>query len=120
MKKLLLTAIVVLPVIAAAQTAPANTAGNATNGKRLFMEKNCYYCHGTAGQGGRDGARLAATGLNADGLIRYVRKPAGAMPAYTEKLISDQELRDVLAYLKSLPAAKAPKDIPLLNQISEK
>jgi len=42
------------------------------------------------------------------------------MPAYTEKLISDQELRDVLAYLKSLPAAKAPKDIPLLNQILEK
>jgi len=117
MKKLLLTVIVMLPVIVAAQT---NTAGNETNGKRLFMEKNCYYCHGTAGQGGRDGARLAATVLNAEGLIRYVRKPAGAMPAYTEKLISDQELRDVLAYLKSLPAAKAPKDIPLLNQISEK
>ena len=120
MKKLLMTTIVALPLIAAAQTAPTNTEGNATTGKRLYMEKNCYYCHGTAGQGGRDGARIAATALNADGLIRYVRKPAGAMPAYTEKLISDQELRDVLAYLKSLPAAKAPKDIPLLNQISEK
>jgi len=120
MKKLLLAGALIAPMIAAAQTAPANTAGNATNGKQLFMEKNCYYCHGTTGQGGRDGARLTATALNADGLIRYVRKPAGAMPAYTEKLISDQELRDVLAYLKSLPAAKAPKDIPLLNQILEK
>ena len=117
MKKLLLTAFIALPVLAAAQTAPA---GNANTGKQLFMDKNCYYCHGTTGQGGHDGARLAATVLNADGLIRYVRKPAGAMPAYTEKLISDQELRDVLAYLKSLPAAKAPKDIPLLNQISDK
>jgi len=39
MKKLLLTGIVMLPVIVAAQT---NTAGNETNGKRLFMEKNCY------------------------------------------------------------------------------
>ena len=120
MKKLLMSAIVLVPVFAAAQTSPTDTAGNATDGKRLYMEKNCYYCHGTAGQGGRDGARLAATPLNADGLIRYVRKPAGAMPAYTEKLITDQELRDVLAYLKSLPVAKAPKDIPLLNQISEK
>ena len=120
MNQLLLTGILMLPVIVAAQTAPTPSAGNSTNGKRLFMEKNCYYCHGTAGQGGRDGARLAATALNADGLIRYVRKPAGAMPAYTEKLITDQELRDVLAYLKSLPTAKAPKDIPLLNQISEK
>lgn len=116
MKKLLLTALIALPAVIAAQT----PAGNVDSGKRLYMEKNCYYCHGTAGQGGRDGARLAATALNADGLIRYVRRPAGAMPAYTEKLISDQELQDVLAYLKSLPAAKAPKDIPLLNQMSEK
>jgi mono/diheme cytochrome c family protein len=119
-RKLLMTALIAVPVFAAAQTAPSNTAGNATNGKRLFLEKNCYYCHGTTGQGGRDGARLTNTALNADGLIRYVRKPAGAMPAYTEKLISDQDLRDVLAYLKSLPAAKSPKDIPLLNQISDK
>lgn len=114
MRKLLLTTLIALPVILAAQTAPA---GNAENGKRLFMQKNCYYCHGTVGQGGRDGARLTATSLNADGLIRYVRKPAGAMPAYTEKLISDQELRDIHAYLKSMPASN-PKDIPLLNQLA--
>jgi mono/diheme cytochrome c family protein len=115
MKKLVLAALIALPAIIIAQTAPA---GNVDAGKRLYMDKNCYYCHGTAGQGGRDGARIAATALNADGLIRYVRKPAGAMPAYTEKLITDQDLRDIHAYLKSLPAAKAPKDIPLLNEIS--
>ena len=39
------------------------------------------------------------------------------MPAYTEKIISDQELTDIVAYLKSLPAAKTPKDIPLLDQL---
>ena len=116
MKKTLLFALVV-PVVALAQTAPA---GNPGNGQRLFMKQNCYYCHGTVGQGGRDGARLAATSLTADGLIRYIRKPAGSMPAFTEKLISDQELRDVYAYLKSLPAAKAPKDIPLLEQSRDK
>src|SRR5262247_4052512 len=117
MRKLLVAGLIAFPMILAAQTPPSNGGGNATNGKRLFQEKNCYYCHGTTGQGSRDGARLTNTALNADGLIRYVRKPAGAMPAYTEKLISDQELRDVHAYLKSLPAAKAPKDIPLLNQM---
>jgi len=101
----------------AGQTAPS---GNAENGKRLFVKETCYYCHGYAGQGGRDGARIAATALNADALIRYVRRPAGAMPAFTEKLISDQELRDIYAYLKSLPAAKASKDIPLLNQLRDK
>jgi len=118
--KRLLIAIVAIPAIVAAQaTAPA-PAGNAENGKSQFMEKNCYYCHGTTGQGGRDGARITNTLLNADGLIRFVRKPTGAMPAYSEKLISDQELRDILAYLKSLPAAKPPNEIPILNQLSNK
>ena len=117
MKRILLTALIALPVIAAAQTAPA---GNAEKGKQVFMKENCYYCHGTVGQGSRDGARLYNTALNADGLIRYVRKPVGAMPAYTEKILSDQDLRDVYAYLKSLPAPKAPKDIPLLEQSKEK
>ena len=114
MKYLVLLVLIAVPVLAAPQTAPA---GNAEKGKQLFMKQNCYYCHGTAGQGGRDGARIAQTSLNLQGVIRYVRKPAGAMPAFTEKILSDQELTDIYAYLKSLPAAKQPKDIPLLDQI---
>jgi mono/diheme cytochrome c family protein len=95
----------------------AQTNGNAENGKRLFMKKNCYYCHGTAGQGGRDGARIAQTSLAVAALIRYVRRPTGRMPAYTEKILSDQELTDIVAYLKTVSPAKAAKDIPLLKQI---
>ena len=117
MKRIILTVLIAIPVLAAAQTAPA---GSPDKGKELFMKQNCYYCHGTTGQGSRDGARLAATSLTADGMIRYIRKPAGAMPAFTEKLLTDQELRDIYAYLKSLPVAKAPKDIPLLEQSKEK
>src|SRR5436190_10379677 len=117
MKKLFLVILIILPIIVAAQTAPA---GNSENGKRLFMKQNCYYCHGTSGQGGRDGARIAQTALNLQGVIRYVRRPAGGMPAFTEKILSDQELTDIYAYLKSLPAAKASKDIPLLDQIRDK
>ena len=113
MKKVLFFLLVALPTVAAAQT-PAT--GNAETGKRLFMKHNCYYCHGTSGQGSRDGARIAQTALNLQGVMRYVRKPAGQMPGYTEKILTDQELTDIYAYLKSLPAAKAPKDIPLLNQ----
>src|SRR5256885_1729843 len=113
MTKLFLLLFIAFPEFAAAQS---NTAGNADSGKRLFMRHNCYYCHGTTGQGGRDGARIAQTALNLQGLMRYVRKPTGGMPAFTEKILTDQELTDIYAYLKSLPAAKAPKDIPLLNQ----
>src|ERR1051326_8713377 len=114
MKKILLAGMIILPIAISAQAPPA---GNAEKGKQLFMKQNCYYCHGTSGQGGRDGARIAQTSLNLQGVIRYVRKPAGAMPAFTEKILSDQELTDIYAYLKSLPAAKATKDVPLLEQI---
>ena len=116
MKKLLLVVCMAsLPALGLAQTPAAG--GNAEKGKQLFMKQNCYYCHGTSGQGGRDGARIAQTALNLQGVIRYVRKPAGGMPAFTEKILSDQELTDIYAYLKSLPAAKPTKDIPLLEQI---
>ena len=107
------------PLPAFAQT-NGNAAGDSEAGKRLFMKHNCYYCHGTTGQGGRDGARIAQTALNLQGLMRYVRQPTGGMPAFTEKILSDRELTDIYAYLKSVPAAKAPKDIPLLNDIRDK
>ena len=91
--------------------------GNAVNGKRLFERDGCFQCHGTVGQGTKDGARIGPPVLNVQGLIRYVRRPAGAMPAFTEKVVTDAELTDIYAYLKSIPAAKAVKDIPLLDQL---
>jgi len=94
-------------------------AGNAENGKRLFVRDGCYECHGYAGQGGVAGARIAAIGLNAQGVIRYVRAPGGQMPAFTDKVITDQELTDVWAYLQTMPKAKPAKDIPLLNALKK-
>jgi mono/diheme cytochrome c family protein len=95
----------------------AQSNGNAENGKRLFLRDGCWECHGYAGQGSRDGARIASTALNAQGLIRYVRRPSGAMPAYIAKVITDQELTDIWAYLKTLPGPKPVKDIPILNSL---
>src|SRR5579863_3676882 len=92
-------------------------AQNAENGKRVFARDGCYECHGYAGQGTIAGARLAPPVLNAQGMIRYVRRPAGAMPAFTDKVLSDQEVNDIYAYLKTIPAPKPVKDIPLLDQM---
>jgi mono/diheme cytochrome c family protein len=88
--------------------------GDAGNGKRVFTSYYCYACHGTEGQGGV-GPRLIAR-ATADPLIRYVRKPSGVMPAYTSKVISEQDLIDIHAYLKSIPPSPPAKSIPLLNQ----
>jgi len=95
-------------------------AGNAENGKRIFMRNGCFECHGTVGQGTIAGARIGPPPLNAQGVIRYVRRPAGQMPAFTEKVMSDQELTDVYAYLKAIPPPKPAKDIPLLNDLLAK
>jgi ubiquinol-cytochrome c reductase cytochrome c subunit len=104
------------PASAQATAPPAS----AENGKRLFTKHTCYFCHGTVGQGGIAGARLAAVARNAQGFIRYVRRPGGQMPAYTDKILSDEELADIFAYLRSLPAAKPPREIPLLDQLKDR
>jgi mono/diheme cytochrome c family protein len=117
MKKLIvLAAIVSVAMLRAAAQAP----GDATNGQRIFEKDGCYQCHGHVAQGGRDGARLAATAMSAQAFSRYVRRPFGAMPAFTAKVLSDQELSDLYAYVRSLPAAKPAKEIPLLSHVREK
>jgi len=112
-----------LAALAAATIIPGigqTPAGDAASGKRLFLKDGCYECHGYGGQGGAAGARIAAIGLSPQALIRYVRAPAGQMPAYTDKVVSDQELTDIYAYLQTMPKAKAAKDIPLLNSLEKK
>ena len=120
MKARLLFGAIAAAVLIAHAVASAQPAPNAANGRRLFEKDGCFQCHGYAGQGGRDGARLAATAMNAPAFARYVRRPFGAMPAFTAKVLPDEELADIYAYLKSLPNAAAAKDIPALSRVREK
>jgi hypothetical protein len=39
----------------------------------------------------------------------------GEMPPYTAKVVSDQDLADIYAFLQSLPRPPDPKSIRLLN-----
>ena len=97
---------------ATAQTNP----GNAEHGKRLYLKNGCYQCHGQSGQGGLAGARLAQTKLTQAAFIAYVRNPApGGMPPYRAPVMTDQELTDVLTYIKTFPEPAPAKSIPLLN-----
>ena len=114
MKTIAFTTVLLAAVAALAQQSAST--GNIENGKKVFLRDGCWECHGTVGQGGRDGARLADTALSAAQLTRYVRKPTGAMPAYIDKVLSDQELTDIWTYMKSLPVKQA-KDIPLLTEL---
>lgn len=93
-------------------------SGNVDNGKRLYLKNGCYECHGTVGQGAQANPvapRLAPNPLPLAALIAYVRKPAGGMPPYVSKVMSDAELADVRAYLASIPEPPPLKSIGLLN-----
>ncbi len=117
MKTLMLT-FAIFGIAALAQTKTADAkAGDAANGKRLFERNGCYQCHGYGGQGGVAGPRLAQTRLPFAAFSAFVRNPpSGSMPPFRAKVMPDQELADVYAYIKTFPEPKPAKDIPLLNQ----
>ena len=98
-----------------AQNAGGPAAGNAENGKKLWVKDNCYTCHGYDGHGGA-GARLAPKPIAMAAFIAIVRHPpASSMPTFSEKIIPDSDLCDMWAYLNSIPVAPAVKEIPLLE-----
>ena len=91
-------------------------AGNAENGKGIYTKYGCYECHGREGQGGSlTGPRLGPATPPFEVFSRYVRKPTGEMPPYTAKVVSDQELADIYAFLQSRPHPPAARTIPLLK-----
>lgn len=105
-------------VLAVPAFAQAPAAGDAVRGKAIYMKDACYTCHGTVGEGGAMGPRIAHVGLTADAIKQQLRDPQAQMPAYTAKILSDAEAADIAAYIQSLSqgAAPAAKDIPLLNE----
>jgi len=104
-------------VVAAQEPKPSEApAGNAENGKRLFNKNGCYQCHGREGQGSvMTGPRIAPDPPAFEFIARYVRKPTGEMPPYTAKVLSDQELADIYAFLQSRPRPQTAKANALLK-----
>ena len=88
--------------------------GDAANGKKIFADYGCYQCHGYEGQGGV-GARLAPRPLAYPAFAKYIRHPTKEMPPYTEKVVKEQELADIYAYLLAIPAPPAVNSLPLLS-----
>ena len=118
MRRILLV-FLLLSVTLSAQTSAAGKsagpAGNTQNGKKIFSSYGCYQCHGFEGQGGA-GARLAPRPIGFAAFSKYVRQPTGEMPPYTSKVVSEQELADIYAFLQSIPPAQSPNNIPLLKK----
>ncbi len=96
-------------------------AGDAVKGKELFLRYGCYQCHGYSGQNG-PGKALVPMKFGQAAFTMYLRNPVKPnqmdwMPSYSEKLLTNAQVGDIYAYIKTLPDGPAPKDIPLLNDI---
>ncbi|MEA3026967.1 MAG: hypothetical protein QOF91_2252 [Alphaproteobacteria bacterium] len=94
-------------------------AADATKGRAAFMKYGCWQCHGTEGQGSAStsaGKVLAPDPLPYEGFATFVRSSNGAMPPYSEKVLPNEDLMDIHAYLGSIPPPKNHKSIPLLSQ----
>jgi mono/diheme cytochrome c family protein len=92
--------------------------GDAVNGKRLYLNDNCFTCHGRAGQGGTyngPAPALAKTEMPFDGFLGQMRNPSNDMPAYAASVLSDHEVADIYAFVQSLPEPRDVKDIAILK-----
>jgi mono/diheme cytochrome c family protein len=96
-----------------AQNAPA---GSAERGQKVYMHQMCFNCHGTIGHhGGVAGPKIAPNPFPWAAFAQQVRKPRADMPPYSEKVLPEQDLADIYAYLASIKGGPAAKDIPLLS-----
>jgi len=101
----------------AAVGAPA-PGGDAVKGKAALLKYGCYTCHGYEGQGaGATGKKLAPNPQPYAAFSAFVRNTDRDMPPFTDKVLPEQDLMDIHAYLRSIPASPNPANIQLLKDI---
>ncbi|GEM_PF-5860634 len=81
---------------------PPAGGGNATVGRTLFLSVGCSGCHGQQGQGDF-GPRIAKTSLAFEQVLQQVRTPRNLMTPFAPSDLSDQDVRNIYAFLQTLP-----------------
>jgi mono/diheme cytochrome c family protein len=96
--------------------APPAPAGNAESGRKLYVDRACWQCHGLVAQGGGiAGPRLAGRVEAWAAFSSYVRRPTEEMIPYTSQVLPDGELADIFEWLRTLPPPPSVESLPLLS-----
>jgi mono/diheme cytochrome c family protein len=93
-------------------------AGDAANGAKVYVAVGCFTCHGRSGQGGNFNyvtPVLAKIQWPVEALRAFLRIGVNDMPAYAKEVLSDEQVADIHAFLRSLPGPRSTADIPQLN-----
>ena len=124
----ILGALAAAALAGAAQPSASSAAGDSARGKALFVKNGCYACHGYDGQGSiYTGLRIAPDPPPWQAIAAFIRNPPGmkrpysnwpnfVMPPFTARMVSDQDVRDIYAYLKSVRGPAVLKSIPTFKK----
>jgi mono/diheme cytochrome c family protein len=83
----------------------AQATGDPARGLQVMQANNCLGCHGGPQLTGNIGPRLAGTSLTYEQFLAKVRSGGGRMPPYPASAVSDEDVRNVHAYARSLSTA---------------
>lgn len=102
-------------------TIPEVSPGDASRGQGLYV-RNCAACHGAAAGGGISGANVQVPPLLAlDGVAIASASRVGPfqMPAFDTAVLSDQDIDDVVAYLRLVAdTPRTPAGVRELDQVT--
>jgi mono/diheme cytochrome c family protein len=106
----------------ALDSVPAANPADANAGRQLFPQLHCDSCHSATGHGGGVGPALdgVAARRSSDYIAAQIAQPRdhnpnSIMPAFS---LSDQQMRQLIAYLDSLTAQGSESARPMFNPLN--
>lgn len=84
------------------EAAAGRIAANVEHGRQLFNRLGCVGCHGPQGEGSI-GPTIAQTRLSLSTVIRQYRAPYQNMPRFGPDQVSEADIADIYAFLRTLP-----------------
>jgi mono/diheme cytochrome c family protein len=108
--------LLIAPCVLAGFATRAQDGTSSSHGGTLFVANGCYQCHGYEGQGG-EAPRIAPTAYPMQAFMLLVRHPVSEMPAYSPEALSDEDLQEIYAYVRSRPEPPSISDIGILKDL---
>jgi mono/diheme cytochrome c family protein len=107
----------VLALAAMCSVADAADLEAAKRGESLYMQHQCYSCHGTQGQGGERnaGPKIFPNPTPFVAFELQMRTPRNLMPRYSVQNINDVQMKDLYAFMENMRSSPSVAQIPLLQ-----
>jgi mono/diheme cytochrome c family protein len=117
-------------VVFALMAAPSlsSSSGDAKKGQEIFESLTCVECHKGGGNSVHPSRPLKGESFlkrypNDDKIEKTIRKgvPGASMPGFGKDIINDEQMKDLIAYLRSLtPASASPSKTAVRSSSANK